>query len=208
MALKGKWTDYIPDGNVYDRLRNCKSRKSDVPTLLEARWLYYRFNGLDCNGFTMGDALVDVLEILDCNGVYVDLTHEEWAMLTGEPVSTGNGMTIREFINSDLGPDDPVTCDYYIADRDGNDVYSWYGLSIVNSPFIDMTYIDLGFCDESVITFFLDMSTEDIERIMDREINKTLTDEAIEEALAEAIMDTSFGFWDAVMDDEKLWEEA
>ena len=72
-----KWTDYLnPD--VSERLRNCVSRTSDIPALVDAKWRSYKEMGKDKEGFTREDALVSVLELLDSNGFDADLTIEEY----------------------------------------------------------------------------------------------------------------------------------
>ena len=68
-----KWTYYLPS-DVYSRLCRCASLKSDILPLAQAKWESIKDNTNHCKE----DALVDVLELLDCNGNYFDLTREEY----------------------------------------------------------------------------------------------------------------------------------
>lgn len=61
-----KWTEHL-NQDVYERLCNCRSRKSDLTELVNAKWLSYKETGKDKEGFTKEDALVAVLELLECN---------------------------------------------------------------------------------------------------------------------------------------------
>lgn len=76
-ASKTKWTDYLR-ADVFGRLEACRTIKSDIPILVNAKWLQYKAIGKDAQGFTKEDALVDVLELLECNSCYFDLTEEEY----------------------------------------------------------------------------------------------------------------------------------
>ena len=71
------WTDKLESG-VYERLCNCRSRKSDIEPLTNAKWAAMKEAGKDKQGFTKEDALVAVLEMLDCNGQCFDLTVDEY----------------------------------------------------------------------------------------------------------------------------------
>ncbi len=74
-----KWTERLkPD--VLERLEHCRSRKSDVPDLVNAKWALLKQEGKDKEGFTKEDALVSVLELLDCNGqdIGAELTVDEY----------------------------------------------------------------------------------------------------------------------------------
>ena len=75
-----KWTDYL-SSDVYTRLGNCTSTKEDIKPLVSAKWLYYQKTGKAEKGFTKEDALVSILELLDCNSRFFDLTKEEYAEL-------------------------------------------------------------------------------------------------------------------------------
>lgn len=74
-----KWTDFL-DPDVYERLGNCRSLKSDIPALVNAKWASLKESGKDKEGFDKEDALVYVLELLDCNGqdFGADLTTDEY----------------------------------------------------------------------------------------------------------------------------------
>lgn len=72
-----KWIDYLPS-DVRERLKNCISRKDDLPALLEAKWKAMKEQGKDKEGFTKEDALVDILDLLDSNGKFIDLSKEEY----------------------------------------------------------------------------------------------------------------------------------
>ena len=76
-SLKESWTEYL-DSDVYQRLANCKSRKSDIEKLVDAKWAYMKKQGKDKENFTKEDALVSVLELLDSNGQFIDLTKDEY----------------------------------------------------------------------------------------------------------------------------------
>lgn len=75
--MQNKWTDKLPD-DVYVRLCNCQTIKSDLSTLVNVRWLALVENGKAAQGFTKEDALVDILELLDCNSCSIDLSGEEY----------------------------------------------------------------------------------------------------------------------------------
>lgn len=71
------WTEYL-ENDVYIRLCNCVSKKSDLPSLVNAKWLSLKEAGKDKQGFTKEDALVSVLELLDSNSQDFELTIEEY----------------------------------------------------------------------------------------------------------------------------------
>lgn len=79
-SMKKKWTDNLPN-DVYDRLCHCRTIRSDLPALVNAKWLSFVENGKADQGFTKEDALVDILDLLDCNSQYLDLTREEYESL-------------------------------------------------------------------------------------------------------------------------------
>ena len=68
-----KWTDFLSE-DVYNRLANCRSLKADILPLAKAKWAVIQHK----EGFTQEDALVSVLELLDCNGCEYDLTIDEY----------------------------------------------------------------------------------------------------------------------------------
>lgn len=73
-----KWTDYLAD-DVYRRLCECRSTKSDIVPLTQAKWTKIKSIQSDIKyGATKADALVLVLEHLDFNNQYFDLTKDEW----------------------------------------------------------------------------------------------------------------------------------
>ena len=76
-----RWTDYLPHA-VYMRLANCQTTKGDLPILLGAKWQWAQDTG-HYTGRTKEDLLVDILELLDCNGLdrVTELTMEEWNAL-------------------------------------------------------------------------------------------------------------------------------
>ncbi len=71
------WSENLPQ-DVYERLGNCRNRKSDIETLVNVKWATMVEAGKREEGFTKEDALIDVLELLDCNGQYFDLSKEEY----------------------------------------------------------------------------------------------------------------------------------
>ena len=71
------WIDNLP-GEVRGRLGNCRSRKSDIKTLVNVKWASMVEAGKEEQGFTKEDALIHILELLDCNGQYFDLTEDEY----------------------------------------------------------------------------------------------------------------------------------
>lgn len=73
--IKVKWTDFLSN-DVYDRLVNCKSRKSDILPIAQAKWNV--FKNAPNPVLDKEDALVTALDILDMNGNYIDLTKDEY----------------------------------------------------------------------------------------------------------------------------------
>lgn len=71
------WTDYLPE-DVYNRLAACSTRKSDIKTLVDAKWRRMKELGKDQQGFTREDALVSVLDLLDSNSCNYELTVDEY----------------------------------------------------------------------------------------------------------------------------------
>ena len=68
------WLDFL-DEHVRERLGNCVSRKSDILPLAQAKWAVLK---KEAGGWTPEDALVQVLELLDCNSQFFDLSREEY----------------------------------------------------------------------------------------------------------------------------------
>ena len=76
------WLDYLPH-NVYMRLAQCQTIKEELSILLDAKWQWAQNEGR-YNSYTKDDMLVDILDLLDCNGLEIvtELTIEEWRNLT------------------------------------------------------------------------------------------------------------------------------
>lgn len=72
-----KWTDKL-ESDVYERLCNCCTEKTDILTLTLARWLWMKEQE-KYKEFKKEDALIYVLELLDCNSLNYDLTEDETA---------------------------------------------------------------------------------------------------------------------------------
>ena len=83
--MKKHWTDKLP-GDVRTRLYECRSKREDLPTLLNVKWAYMKETGKDREGFTKEDALVSILDLLDSNGQWLlaDLTRAEYDALKRE----------------------------------------------------------------------------------------------------------------------------
>ena len=79
-SRKKAWSSRLPE-DICGRLCNCRSLKSDIEPLVNARWGWMKDNGQDKEGCTKEDALVFVLELLDDNGQVFDLTWDEYAAL-------------------------------------------------------------------------------------------------------------------------------
>lgn len=74
-----KWTDAL-NTDVYQRLCACCSTKDDIITLTQAKWASLKQK----QGYTKEDALISVLELLDCNSICFDLTTEEYENILHE----------------------------------------------------------------------------------------------------------------------------
>lgn len=72
-----KWTDNLPE-TVYTRLCNCRTQKTDLPALVSAKWNDFVESGKGKAGFTKEDALISVLELLDCNSCVFEITKDEY----------------------------------------------------------------------------------------------------------------------------------
>lgn len=79
MNYRNHWTDLLK-GDIRDRLYNCTSKKGDIRPLTEARYTFMK----TAPGYTREQALVDILDYLDSNGRFFDLTGEEWDRLAGK----------------------------------------------------------------------------------------------------------------------------
>lgn len=80
-----QWTNSIPL-DVYMRLCDCQTTKEDLPILVKAKWSHTDkepTHGAFKGPYTKEDALIDILEMLDCNGLdnVTELTQEEWEEL-------------------------------------------------------------------------------------------------------------------------------
>ncbi|MBQ7445890.1 MAG: hypothetical protein IJS71_08180 [Clostridia bacterium] len=71
------WTDLLPS-DVGARLANCTTIKKDIEILVNAKWATMKAEGKQEAGFKKEDALVYILDLLDCNGRYIDLTKDEY----------------------------------------------------------------------------------------------------------------------------------
>lgn len=69
-----KWIEYL-SGDVRERLKNCCSTKEDILPLAQAKWRILKLAG---RGWQREDALISILELLDCNSQYFDLTRDEY----------------------------------------------------------------------------------------------------------------------------------
>ncbi len=74
------WTDKLMEvaTDTYTRLRACRNTKKDIETLVNVKWATMVEAGKREEGFTKEDALIDVLDLLDCNGQCFDLSKEEY----------------------------------------------------------------------------------------------------------------------------------
>lgn len=77
------WIEHLPS-DVHSRLSNCCTIKADLPFLVNTKWWDMQEKGKDKEGFTKEDALICILEHLDCNDQFFDLTKEEYNELKGE----------------------------------------------------------------------------------------------------------------------------
>ncbi len=78
-----RWTDLLP-GDVSRRLAECRNTRDDVQILVNVKWAFMKERGKDKEGFTKEDALVDILDLLDSNSQYLDLSREEYDALWKE----------------------------------------------------------------------------------------------------------------------------
>ena len=67
-----EWTDTLPE-DIYMRLCNCTTIKSDLSELLKAKYNFKKTSGVDKETI-----LISILELLDSNGRDFDLTKEEY----------------------------------------------------------------------------------------------------------------------------------
>ena len=83
MEAKKNWMNNLP-ADVESRLGNCRSRRSDIEILVNVKWAAMIANGMKEQGFVKEDALVYVLDLLDSNGQWFDLTRGEYDSLKHE----------------------------------------------------------------------------------------------------------------------------
>lgn len=76
---KKRWVELLPS-DVYARLGECKTIKSDLPALVDSKMKWMKADPKHSD-YTKEDAIVFILELLDCNGQYFDLTKEEYEKL-------------------------------------------------------------------------------------------------------------------------------
>lgn len=79
--VKQKWIDLLNE-DVYERLCNCCSRKSDILPLTQAKWSFFK----DKKDYDKEQALAEVLELLDCNSQFFDLSATEYGNILSEIV--------------------------------------------------------------------------------------------------------------------------
>ena len=77
------WMDKLP-ADVYSRLAACRSRRSDIGILVNCKWAAMVEAGKRDEGFTKENALVSILDLLDSNDQFVDLTRAEYNALIAE----------------------------------------------------------------------------------------------------------------------------
>lgn len=70
-----KWTDGLSNG-VYTRLCECRTIKSDLAELVKCKYAYSEYSPSII--YTKEDALIYVLELLDANGIEIDMTLDEY----------------------------------------------------------------------------------------------------------------------------------
>lgn len=83
MIRKKSWTDNLPT-DVCNRLCECRSLRSDIKILVNVKWASMVAEGKKEQGFVKEDALVYVLDLLDSNGQFIDLTRGEYDALKHE----------------------------------------------------------------------------------------------------------------------------
>ena len=86
------WIDKLKEvaTETYTRLGACRITKKDIETLVNVKWTMMVEAGKREQGFTKEDALIDVLELLDCNGQYFDLSKEEYNELKRDVFDVSN----------------------------------------------------------------------------------------------------------------------
>ena len=81
-----KWTDKLrlENPDVYRRLCACNNRREDIPALVNSRWQWMKTKEKYQNGYTKEDALVQIIDWLDMNNQWFDLSQAEWDDLAHE----------------------------------------------------------------------------------------------------------------------------
>lgn len=73
---ENKWTDSL-NKDIYERLCDCFSTKDDILPLAQARWSWIKQRE-QYELYSKEDALCFVLELLEANSCYFDLTKDEY----------------------------------------------------------------------------------------------------------------------------------
>ena len=72
MENKKHWTDGL-ETDIYNRLCDCRTIRSDIPALFKAMW-----KNNENKDLTKSDVLISVFELLDCNNRFFDLSEKEF----------------------------------------------------------------------------------------------------------------------------------
>lgn len=75
--ISWNWVNNLPM-DVQIRLGHCRSRREDIPTLVNTKWAEMVEEGKEEKGFTKEDALVYVIDLLEYNGQSFDLSRCEY----------------------------------------------------------------------------------------------------------------------------------
>lgn len=94
------WQDHLPN-DVFDRLSSCRSLKRDILPMAVAYWNYKLKNK---SGYEPEDALIAILEWVDCNGQDIDFTIDEYKDLLNSLNSMcSKSDSIKESVYTDNG---------------------------------------------------------------------------------------------------------
>jgi len=93
--MKLNWTRHLRS-EVYERLCNCQTTKEDIQELVNAKWLSYKESGKNREGLTKEDALVEILDHLDANSQYLDLTRDEYDALKYDPLENPSSFSVKQ----------------------------------------------------------------------------------------------------------------
>lgn len=69
-----KWTDLL-DEHIYARLCNCCSRRTDILPLARAKYCFEKSRNEE---YKKEQALIEILDHLDCNSQFFDLSQAEY----------------------------------------------------------------------------------------------------------------------------------